>query len=111
MRTLKINIPDNEFEELKEGLKKKNLPDSTLNVDVALVNVITQVKYYLKLFKEINFKEVYSGYNITENFPQLQVGEDGNAQFDIEEVFAGFDYDQNIMKNLIKISAVRISIL
>jgi len=97
MPTLKIIIPDNEFEDLTKGMKDNDLSDSSLNnkqnLDSKLLNIIKQVKYYLKLYKAINLKEAFPEYDFNEILPQLKVGEDGYAQYDVEEVFAGFDYD------------------
>jgi len=104
MPTLRIHMPDENFEELmnyfesfKMMIEKfnnlNNESDSKLEIATYLAVIVTQIKMELKFYKLVNFNEVFPGYNFDEILPQLQIGEDGYAKFDVEEVFAGYDYD------------------
>jgi len=103
MPTLRIYIPDEEFSNLKEeGLPKtvETIEPPEFSIEESLYNIVYNIKFYLKFYKSINYTEFYSGYNFNEILPQLQVGEDGYPQFDVEEVFAGYDYDPDHYKDL-----------
>jgi len=51
------------------------------------------LKRYISELQKINFNEIFPGYNFTDNLPQLQIGEDGYAKYDINQVLSEFDYD------------------
>jgi len=94
MPTLKINMPDEDFEKLINNYETyKIMTEGHFDLDYLLAIIVFEIKTNLKFFKKINFNEVYPGYNFDEILPQLQIGEDGYAKFDVEEVFAGYDYD------------------
>jgi len=62
--------------------------------------IMHEIKYNLKLYKKMNFKEIYPEYDINEIFPQLQVDKEGYAKYDIEEVFKGYDYNPEHYQDL-----------
>jgi len=99
MPTLRINMTEDEFTELK-NISENDDDTILISVDYDLSIIITEIKYYLKFYKKINFTEVYPGYNFNEIVPQLQIGEDGYAKYDIEEVFSGYNYDVKYYKKL-----------
>jgi len=105
MPILRIKIPDDEFDNLKEKLKyvpTNSSPASynMLDMDYELSIIISNVKRDLKYYKQINYTQVYSGYNFDEILPQLKIGKDGYAKYDIEKVFSGYDYDPKHYEDL-----------
>jgi len=89
--TVKIYMTDDEFIDLKDratNYLKTDFSD-TLN------SMSDIVKNYLLELQKINFKEVYPGNDFNTILPSLQVGKDGHAKYDVEEIISGFDYDSS----------------
>jgi len=78
--------------------------DQTNQIDIAqyIESLKYYVKIYLKLFQKLNFKELFPNDDINEKFPQLQIGEDGYAKFDFDQVYSGFNFDPEYYKSLIE---------
>ncbi|OUM58013.1 hypothetical protein PIROE2DRAFT_16825 [Piromyces sp. E2] len=56
------------------------------------------IELTLKFYKATNFTSTYPGYDFNEILPELQIGEDGCAKFDIKEVYRGFNFDPEYYK-------------
>jgi len=82
-------MPDNEFIDLK--IKAINKFDIT-NITDVLDKMPNYLRKYLLEMKNINFIENYQKYDFNEKLPELKIGEDGHAYFDIDQVIAWFDY-------------------
>lgn len=87
MPTIKINMPDEDFSNLKDKATNFAVFDSEFSNNTSHI-----IEVYLKNIKEINFHEVYSECNVEYILPELQIGEDGYPQFDVEEILAGYDF-------------------
>jgi len=78
-------MPDNEFIDLK--IKAINKFDIT-NITDVLDKMPNYLRKYLLEMKNINFIENYQKYDFNEKLPELKIGEDGHAYFDIDQVIA-----------------------
>ena len=85
---MNVYIPEEEFANLKYSAI-----DEKINVSNVLNEMPTVIKKYLKKLQTINFVKIFPGYNFSENIPQLQVGEDGYSEIDIEKIITEFDYN------------------
>jgi len=88
MPTVKINLPEDEFADLKDNATNYAVfPEGFASTASHMIEV------FLRNIKEINFYEVFSECNVDLLLPELQIGEDGYPKYDVEEILAGYDFN------------------
>jgi len=69
-----------------------------LKFDDIVIKATIQIKFFLKLFRKINFKKFFPNSDYKIILPELQIDDNGYANFNIDEVFSGFNFDHEFYK-------------
>ncbi|OUM64466.1 hypothetical protein PIROE2DRAFT_8777 [Piromyces sp. E2] len=90
---VRITLPDKEFFDLKDSASNFSKSDKEFILPLFYDNL----KLYFLILQKINFNILFPETNLNEIAPELQIDENGFAQFSIEQV-NGFDYDPDHYK-------------
>ncbi|ORX77672.1 hypothetical protein BCR32DRAFT_295493 [Anaeromyces robustus] len=60
-----------------------------------LLYIVQKMKETMQQLKIGNYKEIYPGYHFNSILPELNIGEDGYAHFNEDNILQGFDFDVN----------------
>lgn len=86
-------MPEEEFNIMKKAADMNdNINDYNSYEKDVTTNAIEKVTKYIDNIKNINFKEVYPGYDFDKILPELKIGEDGYPTYNVYEVLNGFDF-------------------
>jgi len=96
----KINIPKEDYESLRLKAKNGGLAQSFV---IEFKDVVFQTKTIimneLSNLKGANFKVLFPNEDLSKTFPELKINDKGYPEFDIEEVYNGYDWNTTRFDN------------
>jgi len=91
--TLRITIPPEEVDIMKESLNRGSIPTSRISMKESLQQAQFIIPAQIDALLRMNYTLLSSEYPLKDMFPQLKIGDDGMSQLNREDILKGYHFE------------------